>query len=101
MPIVSPKIYHPHIIRDPNVCGGSPVIAGSRFPVRSVVHYVLHLGLTPEEMVEKFPHLTLSKVYDALAYYYDNTDEITEDIADNTEEDLHRQSHEQTQTLPR
>lgn len=80
------KIAHPHIDRSPYVCGGSPVISGTRFPVRSVVHYILRLGLTPEELVEKFPHLALGQLYDALAYYYDNREEIDQDIANNTEE---------------
>ncbi len=80
------EIAHPHIGADVQVCGGSPVVVGTRFPVRSVVHYVLQLGLTTEELVEKFPHLSLAQVYDALAYYYDNREEIDRDIADNTEE---------------
>ena len=82
----APEIAHHHIDRGPQVCGGSPVITGTRFPVRSVVHYVLQLGLTPEELIEKFPHFTLAQVYDALAYYYDNREEIDQDIVNNTEE---------------
>ncbi len=62
------------------------MIAGTRFPVRSVVHYILQLGLTPEELTEKFSRLSLAQVYDALAFYYDNREEIEQDIADNTEE---------------
>lgn len=49
------SITHPHITKNPDVCGGSPVIAGTRFPVRAVVFYILKIGLTPEEMVEGFP----------------------------------------------
>lgn len=82
----APEILHPHIVKDPKVCGGSPVITDTRFPVRSVVHYILQLGLTPEELIEKFPHLSLAQVYDALAYYYDNREEIDQDMANNTEE---------------
>ena len=81
-----PKIAHPHITSDPNVCGGSAVIAATRFPVRSVVAYVLHHGLTPEELVARFSHLTLAQVHDALAYYYDNREEIDRDLAANSEE---------------
>lgn len=77
---------HPHIALDDEVCGGSPVIAGTRFPVRSVVFYVLRLGCAPEDVVERFPHLTLGQVYDALAYYYDNRQEVEADIAANREE---------------
>lgn len=77
---------HPHIVTNPEVCGGSPAITATRFPLRSVVHYILQLGLAPEELIEKFPHLSLAQVYDALAYYYDNREEIERDIAGNTEE---------------
>ena len=48
--------------------------------------YVLRHSLTPEELVTRFPHLTLAQVHDALAYYYDNREEIERDIAQNTEE---------------
>ena len=81
-----PKIAHPHITSDPKVCGGSPIISDTRFPVRSVVAYVLRHGLTPEELVARFPHLTLAQVHDALAYYYDNREEIDRDLAENSEE---------------
>ncbi len=83
---VSTSISHPHIINDPGICGGSPVIKGTRFPIRSVVYYILQLGLTPEELIEKFSSLSLAQVYDALAYYYDNQEEVNQDIAENTEE---------------
>lgn len=77
---------HPHVALDDRVCGGSPIIVNTRFPVRSVVHYVLRLGLAPEELVQRFPHLTLAQVHDALAYYYDNRQEVEADIAANREE---------------
>ncbi len=80
------KVLHPHITSDSKICGGSAIIHGTRFSVRSVVLYVLHHGLTPEELVAQFPHLTMAQVYDALAYYYDNREEIEKDIAENTEE---------------
>jgi uncharacterized protein (DUF433 family) len=81
-----PKVAHPHITSDANICGGSPSIAGTRFPVRSVVTYVLQHGFTPEELVSRFPELTLAQVHDALAYFYDNREEIQNDMAENTEE---------------
>jgi len=84
------KIAYPHVTSDPKICGGSPIIAGTRFPIRSVVQYVLHYGLTPEELVGRFSHLSLAQVYDALAYYYDNREEIEKDIAENTEEAVHQ-----------
>jgi uncharacterized protein (DUF433 family) len=75
-----PKVSHPHISSDPVVCGGSPRIAGTRFPVRIVVGYVLHQGLTPEELRVAFPDLSLAAIYDALAYYYDNREDIDAEI---------------------
>ncbi|KAA0245658.1 MAG: DUF433 domain-containing protein [Candidatus Brocadia sp. AMX2] len=64
-------------------CGGSPVIAGTKFPVRSVVFYVLRQGMTPEELVKEFSHLTLPQVYDALSYYYENKEKIDKELAIN------------------
>jgi uncharacterized protein (DUF433 family) len=83
-----PRISHPHITNDPAICGGSALIGGTRFPVRSVVIYVLRHGLTPEELLTRFPHLTLAQVHDALAYYYDNQEEIEREIAENSEENV-------------
>ncbi len=92
MPRPAQLLPHPHIVKDPEICGGSPVITGTRFPVRSVAHYIIRPGLTPEELIEKFSHLSLAQVYDALAYYYDNRQEIDRDIAENTEELIYRPS---------
>ena len=39
------------------------------------------LGHSPEEMVRKYPHLTLAQVHAALAYYHANQAEIEAEIA--------------------
>lgn len=80
------KVAHPYITKRKGSCGGRPIIKGTKFPVRSVVAYVLRQGMTPEELVTLFPHLTLAQVYDALSYYYDHKEEIDRDLAENTEE---------------
>ena len=85
------KVAHPHITSNPQICGGSPIIEGTRFPVRSVVSYILHHGLSPEELVSRFSHLNLAQVHDALAYYYDNRAEIQQDLDANCEQ--HVRSH--------
>ena len=77
------KVLHPHITSDPAVCGGSPRIDGTRITVRTVVVYVLHHGMSPEELLVYYPHLNLASIYDALSYYYDNREEIDREIADN------------------
>ena len=71
---------HPYIISQKDLCGGSRVIRGTKFPVRSVVNYVLRQGLSPEELVKEFTHLNLAQVYDALSYYYDHKDSIDKDL---------------------
>jgi len=90
----------PHITLDDGVCGGSAVIAGTRFPVRMVVFYVLQLGYVPKELIERFPHVTLAQIYDALAYYYDNRLEIEADMAANRE-DAVRTTRSRDQRLSR
>jgi len=79
---------HPYITSEKDCCGGSPVIVGSKFPVRSVVDYVLRQGVTPEELVKEFSHLSLAEVYDALSYYYDHKEEIDEELEKLTEDRL-------------
>lgn len=78
-----PKVLHPHISSDPAICGGSPCIAGTRIPVRILIVYVLHHGVSPEELLTYYPHVSLAAIYDALSYYYDNREEIERDITSN------------------
>ena len=59
------------------------MIRGTRFPVRSVVEYILRQGMTPEELVAEWKALTLAQVHGALAYYYDHRREIDADIRRN------------------
>jgi uncharacterized protein (DUF433 family) len=77
------KIEHPYIVSKKDLCGGSPVIRGTKFPVRSVVNYVLRQGISPEELVREFTHLTLAQVYDALSYYYDHKETVDQELLDN------------------
>jgi uncharacterized protein (DUF433 family) len=77
------RTRNPHVERRPGVQGGIPVIRGTRFPVRSVVQYVLRLGMTPEEMVAEWKNLTLGQIHGALAYYYDHKAEVDRSILEN------------------
>ncbi|MCG2713049.1 MAG: DUF433 domain-containing protein [Candidatus Omnitrophica bacterium] len=67
---------HCYITRDIKIQGGEPIIKGTRFPVRSIVFYIIKEGMLPEELVKEFPQLSLSAIYDALSYYYDHKEEI-------------------------
>lgn len=75
------KTKHPYIISLKTHCGESPVIAGTKFPVRSVVFYILKQGMMHEELVKEFLHLTLPQVYDAISYYYENKGKIDKELS--------------------
>lgn len=81
----SVRTEHPHVIRIEGVHGGRPGIRGTGVSVQMIVEQV-HLGQTPEQIVEDFEGvLTLAQVYDALSYYYEHRNEIDQYIADNHE----------------
>jgi uncharacterized protein (DUF433 family) len=61
-----------HIISTPDTCGGKPRIRGTRVRVKDVVLWHERMGMSPEEIISEWPHLTLGDVYAALAYYDDN-----------------------------
>ena len=84
---MSDHIAHPHVERKPGVRGGKPVIRGTGFPVSAAVVYVLRQGMTPEELVKTFPHLTLAQIYDALSFYYDHREEMDPLVAERVGED--------------
>ncbi|MFQ6056884.1 MAG: DUF433 domain-containing protein [Methanosarcinales archaeon] len=86
MDLTNIKTKHPYITSKKGYCGGKPIIVGTKFPVRSVVIYVLGQGMTPEELVEEFPHLNIAQVYDVLSFYYDHKEEIDKEIEQSTEE---------------
>jgi uncharacterized protein (DUF433 family) len=70
-----------HIEKKAGVCGGKACVAGTRIRVQDV--YVWHelRGQSPDEIVTNFPQLTLADVHAALAYYWDNTQEIQQEMA--------------------
>ena len=80
------KTQHPHVSQDENICNNSTIITGTRTPVRSIVAYHKN-GLTAEEIAAKLHYLSLSEIYDALAFYYDNKDFIDKDIEENSDEE--------------
>jgi uncharacterized protein (DUF433 family) len=75
---------HPYIVRIEGVCGGRPIIAGTRISVRTIVERV-RLGDSPEQIVQTYPPLTLAQVYDALSYYHEHKSEIEAEIVANEE----------------
>jgi uncharacterized protein (DUF433 family) len=68
------------IVSTPGTCGGRPRIAETRITVENIA-IDFNAGLTPEQIIDEKPHLSLAQVYGALAYYYANKDQIDADIA--------------------
>ncbi len=66
---------HCYIVTDDRILSGEPIIKGTRTPVRAIVE-LWRLGVAPEEIPNRLPHLTLAQVFDALSYYSDHQDEI-------------------------
>ncbi len=70
-----------HIVSTPETCGGKPRIAGSRIQVKHLAIMHQRQGMSPEEIVSEFPHLTLADIYAALAYYHDHREAMNAEIA--------------------
>jgi uncharacterized protein (DUF433 family) len=54
-----------YIVQDPKICGGEPVLRGTRVPVRTVLASLAE-GATVVEILEDFPSLNAEGVRAAL-----------------------------------
>jgi len=57
-----------------------PIIAGTSMKVVELITSVKAYQWTPEELHENYPHVSMSKIYAALSYYWDHQKEIDEDM---------------------
>ncbi len=73
---------HCYIVKNDEILGGEPIIKETRTPVRAIVE-TWRLGVMPEEIPKRLPHLTLAQIFDALSYYSDHQDEINAYIESN------------------
>lgn len=80
IPAVDPTASHIEVA--PGVCGGKPRIAGSRIRVQDVVVWHERMGRSADEIVSRYPQLTLAGVYSALAYYHDNRQQIESQMSE-------------------
>jgi uncharacterized protein (DUF433 family) len=76
----SPDSEVRHIEMTPGICGGRPRIAGSRIRVQDIVVWHERMGTSADEIVSRYPHLSLAGVYAALAYYHDHRQAIEADM---------------------
>jgi uncharacterized protein (DUF433 family) len=69
-----------HIEKTPGVVGGKARIAGHRIRVMDIVVWHEKRAMCPDEIVAMFPGITLADVHAALAYYFDNREEIEDEF---------------------
>lgn len=74
------KTNHPHIVRSPEICNGSPVVKGTRTRVIDIVIEYTMLDWSPDEIIDAHPYLDLASIHDVLSYYYEHQQEIDEEI---------------------
>ena len=75
-------VIRTHIEIVQGATGPKARIAGHRIRVEDVAIWHEKLGMSPDEIVDAYPTITLADVHAALAYYWDNRDEIERQIAE-------------------
>ncbi len=72
MAVAEKKTKHPYISVNPKISGGQPVVSGTRIRVIDIaVRYEL-MGVSPDGIIDEYPHLKLEQVHDAPSYYYEH-----------------------------
>ena len=77
MPLVATK--HLYIEKDTDRYEGKAIIKGTRIPVVSLINHY-RSGMSIEEILEGYPNITPSQLFDGLSYYFDNKEEIDKEI---------------------
>lgn len=74
----------------------APVIVGTRIKLVELVAAIKAYGWSPDELSQQFPHLTLSQIHSALAYYWDHQQQLDAEAARRLQsaEDLRRNAGE-------
>jgi len=70
-----------YIEMTPDTVGGKPRVAGRRITIQNIVIWHEWMGLSADEIATDYD-LLLAEIYAALAYYYDNPQEIDQAIRD-------------------
>lgn len=87
------KTEHCYVHKDRAICGGDPIIVGTRIPVR-LVYQRAQAGETVEVIRQAYPYLTPAQIHDALSYAYDHLAEIEQEIQ------REEQAYQHGKTLP-
>ena len=77
-----PPVSVEHILIDE---GGIARLAGRRTKVAQIAMDKIAFGWDAEQIQRQYPHLGMSEIHAALAYYYDHQGEIDRQIAEGKE----------------
>lgn len=79
------RTSHPYIVKNKDVCNGSPIIEGTRTRVIDIAVEYDVLGRSPDEIIRSHPHVNLYQIHDALSFYYENRDDLDQKIKQDQE----------------
>ena len=83
---VNPKTLRRLLIgKHPSICGGDPIILGSRISVANIIEKIDRLGYDVEKILTDYPHLSKNHMEACLEYYADNKKEIDEILEEEKE----------------
>jgi len=77
MSLTSVKTKYEHVVLNEEQV---PIIQGTNMKVVEIVLEKTAYGWSPEELHFQHPYLTLGQIYSALAYYWDNQEDLDQDI---------------------
>lgn len=81
-PLPAVRVPHPHVEVDD---AGSCVIRGTRVPVRRLFSWHRQ-GTAIDTILRRYPQLGPARVFDAMAFAYDNLERITAELVEEREE---------------
>ena len=76
MSSIASEVGHPHVTIRKGICGGKPLITGTRIPVWAIAGW-FEKGYSVEDIQQEiYPSLGVVQIADALSYYHEHQEEI-------------------------
>jgi len=73
------KTKHYYIEKNPDKYEGKAIVKGTRVPVASIINHY-QSGMSIEEILEGYPNIKPTQLFDALSYYFDHKKEIDKEL---------------------
>ena len=74
-----------YVVQEEGICGGRPIIAGTRLKIQHIALEYEYLGWSPDQICDAHPGIGLAEVHAAISYYYAHKDEIDRTIQEDRE----------------